>query len=130
MHHRTASRAGSPARTGLPAGAVGPAGTDSQGNGNRRREEDTVDQVMTWSVSIDIGEHDGRTRAVAHLHTRDDRQLAGVGFARLAPTDRDIPEIGAELATARALADLSRRLLGAATEDVEAVTGQPGHLVM
>ena len=89
-----------------------------------------MDEVMTWSVSIDIGEHDGRTRAVAHLHTRDNRQLAGVGFARLAPTDRDVPEIGAELATARALAELSQRLLAVATEDVETVTGQPGHLVM
>ena len=89
-----------------------------------------MDEVMTWNVTVDIGEHDGHTRAVAHLHTRDSRQLAGVGFARLAPSDRDVPEIGAELATARALGDLSRRLLALATEDVEAVTGQPGHLVM
>lgn len=89
-----------------------------------------MDEVMTWSVTVDIGEHDGHTRAVAHLHTRDSRQLAGVGFARLAPSDRDVPEIGAELATARALGDLGRRLLAVATEDVEAVTGQPGHLVM
>jgi hypothetical protein len=89
-----------------------------------------MDEVMTWTVRVDIGEHDGRTRAVAHLHTRDSRQVAGVGFARLAPTDRDVPEIGAELATARALADLSRHLLAVTTEDVEAVTGQPGQLVM
>lgn len=89
-----------------------------------------MDEVMTWNVTIDIGEHDGHTKAVAHLHTRDKRTLAGVGFARLAPSDRDVPEIGAELAAARALADLSRSLLAIATEDVEAVTGQPPHLVM
>jgi hypothetical protein len=89
-----------------------------------------VDEVMTWNVTIDIGEHDGRTRAVAHLHTRDTERLTGVGFARLAPTDRDVPEIGAEIAAARALADLSRHLLGVATEDVEQVTGEPSHLVM
>jgi hypothetical protein len=89
-----------------------------------------VDEVMTWNVTIDIGEHDGRTRAVAHLHTRDKDRVVGVGFARLAPSDRDVPEIGAEIAAARALADLSRRLLGVATEDVEAVTGEPSHLVM
>lgn len=89
-----------------------------------------MDETMTWSVRIDIGEHDGHTRAVAHLHTRDTERLVGVGFARLAPTDRDVPEIGAEIAAARALADLSRRLLGAATEDVEQVTGEPSHLVM
>ena len=89
-----------------------------------------MDEVMTWHVTIDIGEHDGHTKAVAHLRTRDTERLVGVGFARLAPADRDVPEIGAEIATARALADLSRRLLGVATEDVEAVTGEPSHLVM
>ena len=89
-----------------------------------------MDEVMTWTVTIDIGEHDGRTRAVAHLRTRDTERMVGVGFARLAPTDRDVPEIGAEIAAARALAELSRRLLGAATDDVEAVTGEPSHLVM
>lgn len=89
-----------------------------------------MDEVMTWNVTIDIGEHEGHTRAVAHLHTRDTERLTGVGFARLAPSDRDVPEIGAEIAAARALADLSRHLLGAATEDVEQVTGQPSHLVM
>ena len=89
-----------------------------------------MDEVMTWNVTIDIGEHDGRTRAVAHLHTRDTDRMVGVGFARLAPADRDVPEIGAEIAAARALAELSRRLLGVATEDVEAVTGEPSHLVM
>ena len=89
-----------------------------------------MDEVETWSVTIDIGEHDGHTRAVARLRIRDTERIAGVGFARLAPTDKDVPEIGAEIAVARALADLSRRLLGVATEDVEQVTGQPGHLVM
>ena len=89
-----------------------------------------MDEVETWSVSIDIGEHDGHTRAVARLRTRDTERITGVGFARLAPTDRDVPEIGAEIAVARALADLSRRLLGVATDDVEQVTGQPSHLVM
>ena len=89
-----------------------------------------MDESQTWTVTVDIGEHDGRTRAVAHLHTRDTDRLVGVGFARLAPADQDVPEIGAEIAAARALAELSRRLLGAATEDVEAVTGEPSHLVM
>jgi hypothetical protein len=89
-----------------------------------------VDEVQTWSVTVSIGEHDGHTRAVAHLHTRDTTRLTGVGFARVAPADRDVPEIGAELAAARALADLSRQLLSATTKDVEQATGQPAQLVM
>ena len=89
-----------------------------------------MDQTMTWTVTVDIGEHDGRTRAVAHLATRDTTRLTGVGFARLDPADRDVPEIGAEIATARALTDLGHRLLQVATEDVEQAVGQPAHLVM
>jgi hypothetical protein len=88
-----------------------------------------MDAVKTWSVRIDIDEHEGRTRAVAHLRTRDTDRLVGVGFARLNPSDPDVPEIGDELATARALSDLGHRLLSAATEDVEQLPGGSAHLV-
>jgi hypothetical protein len=87
-----------------------------------------VDEVKTWNVTVEIGEHDGHTRAVARLHTRDTEALVGVGFARLNPTDEDVPEIGDEIAVARALADLSRRLLGVATDDIEQISGEPAHL--
>lgn len=81
-----------------------------------------------WSVQINIAEHEGdSTRAEAHLATGDN-QLTGVGIARLSPEDRDVPEIGDELAVARALSELSRQLLHAAAEDIEGVTAQPVHL--
>jgi hypothetical protein len=89
-----------------------------------------VDEVKNWTVSIEIDEHDGHTRARARLHTRDTERLVGIGLARLNPTDRDVPEIGDEIAVARALADLSRRLLHTATEDVEQNSGESAHLVM
>ena len=89
-----------------------------------------MDDVKQWTVTIDIDEHDGHTRAVARLQDRDTERLTGVGLARLDPADRDVPEIGDEIAVARALSDLSRRLLGAATEDIEQVSGEPAHLVM
>jgi hypothetical protein len=89
-----------------------------------------MDQVKDWTVRIDIGEHDGRTRAVAHLHTQDTETLVGVGFARLHPDDPDVPEIGDEIAVARALSDLGHRLLHTATGDLEQVGGEPVHLVM
>jgi hypothetical protein len=88
------------------------------------------DEVRQWMVSIEIDEHEGRTPAVAHLHTRDPDRLVGVGLARLAPTDRDVPEIGAEVAVARALSDLAARLVQAASEDIEQITGQPAHLLL
>jgi hypothetical protein len=89
-----------------------------------------MDTVMTWTVTVEIDEHDGHTRAVARLHTRDTEKLVGVGLARLNPADRDVPEIGGEIAVARALSDLSRRLMRTATEDVEQLSGEPAHLVM
>jgi hypothetical protein len=76
-------------------------------------------QAQRWTVTIDIDEHDGRTRAQARLHTRDTDELVGVGFARLNPADRDVPEIGDELAAARALSDLAHRLLDVAGTDIE-----------
>ncbi|MGY1704829.1 DUF1876 domain-containing protein [Geodermatophilus sp. SYSU D00697] len=87
-------------------------------------------EVTTWTVSIELDEHDGHTRAVARLHTRDTDRLRGVGLARLDPADADVPEIGEEIAAARALSDLSRRLLQTASEDVEQSTGTPAHLTM
>jgi hypothetical protein len=68
-------------------------------------------EARTWSVHITIDEHNGHTRAVARLHTRDTDRLTGIGLARLNPTDNDVPEIGDELAVSRALANLSDRLL-------------------
>jgi hypothetical protein len=81
-----------------------------------------------WNVVVDIDEHEGRTRAVARLQADDMEQIVGVGTARLNPEDRDVPQIGDELATARALSELSHRLLHAAAEDIEGITHQPAHL--
>ncbi|MCX2729392.1 DUF1876 family protein [Saccharopolyspora sp. NFXS83] len=57
------------------------------------------------------------------MHTRDD--IAGRGLARRNPGDTNIPAIGAELATARALSDLAHQLLDASIADVEQATGHP-----
>ena len=79
--------------------------------------------MKRWTVDIYVDEEgDGRTYAEARLHTGADTMLVGVGRARLNPADRDIPEIGDELATARALTDLGHRLLLAAAGDIEAIT--------
>ena len=79
----------------------------------------------SWSVQIDLGEHDGMTRAVARLHTGDRTSLTGTGAARLNPADRDVPEIGDELAAARALSELAHALLDAAADDISGVLDEP-----
>lgn len=75
-----------------------------------------------WTVDIFIAERAGRTHAEARLHTGNRTHLVGTGSARLNPTDRDVPEIGEELAAARALSELAHLLLGAAADDIEGVT--------
>ena len=70
-----------------------------------------MDAVKTWTVQVDIDEHEDRTRAVARLRTGGDQSLAGTGLARLNPADRNVPQIGDELAVARALSELSHLLL-------------------
>ena len=84
-----------------------------------------MNKAKCWTVIIDIDEHDGRTQAVARLHTRDTDTLTGVGLARLNPADRDVPEIGDELAAARALSELGHHLLSAVADDIEAVARGP-----
>jgi hypothetical protein len=85
-------------------------------------------EAKRWTVDIHIDEHEDRTRARALLHNRDETGLVGVGLARLNPADTNIPEIGDELAVARALADLAHQLIDATVTDIETVTHTPAHL--
>ncbi|GAA5110460.1 DUF1876 domain-containing protein [Pseudonocardia adelaidensis] len=83
--------------------------------------------LKRWSVAIEIDEHDGRTRAVARLDAGA-TELTGVGLARCSPEDRDVPQIGDELAVARALSELSHKLVDATASDIEQITHQPAHV--
>ncbi len=87
-----------------------------------------MNNTKTWHVDIYLGEHEGQTHAEARLRPAEDVTLVGTGTARLNPSDRDVPEIGDELATARALSDLAHRLLHTAAEDIEAITNERARL--
>jgi hypothetical protein len=84
-----------------------------------------MNHTKTWHVEIYIGEHEGQTHAEARLRPNGEVTLTATGTARLNPTDRDVPEIGDELATSRALSELAHRLLHAVAEDIEAITHEP-----
>lgn len=88
-----------------------------------------MDTTKTWKLGIHIDEHDNQTHARAHLVT-DDNELTGQGVARLNPRDTDVPEIGDELAVARALSDLAHQLIEAAAGDIESVTHQRGAVTL
>jgi hypothetical protein len=84
--------------------------------------DSTNTTTATWSVDIFLDEREGRTHAEARLRTGSRTHLVGTGSARLNPTDRDVPEIGEELAASRALSELAHQLLAAAADDIEGVT--------
>ena len=86
-----------------------------------------MDAVKTWTVQVDIDEHEDRTRAVARLRTGGDPSLTGTGLARLNPADRNVAQIGDELAVARALSELSHLLLDVAAREIEQSSGVPAH---
>ena len=78
--------------------------------------------LRRWTVDVYVGEDDGRTYAEAALCDDIGNHLLGQGGAWLNPTDPDVPEIGDEIAVARALVDLGHRLLDTASADLASVT--------
>lgn len=72
----------------------------------------------SWQVTIDLVEVDKETRAHAVLVGGE--PLDAEGSAHRRPGEADVPEIGDEIAVARALRRLSDLLLGAADVDLAA----------
>jgi len=61
-------------------------------------------------VAISIVERDGQTLAMARLSCVD-RECVGVGLSGLSAAEHNFEGVGGELAIARALSDLGRRLV-------------------
>ncbi len=81
--------------------------------------------VITLEVSL---EEDGdHTEARATIDIGG-AHFAGWGRARRNPADPNVPMIGEELATARALSDLAHKLMEAAAEAISEREGRPAHL--
>jgi hypothetical protein len=84
--------------------------------------------VKNWRVDLYLFEQDAATMAHAVLHTDAPTALDSRGETRRSPGDVDVPEIGDEVAAARALRRLADRLLGVASHDIEAIEGHEVHL--
>jgi hypothetical protein len=106
----------------------GPMSDDGSEESNRRRP--AMISSRRWRVDISIDEHDDErtTRAEARLQTNDRTDLVGRGTAHRNPADSDVPEIGDELAVARALSELAHELLHSAASDIEQITHERVHL--
>ena len=77
-----------------------------------------------WKVDVFLFEDDAEVTAEAVFHADAARPIVGRGAARLS-TNATAPEIGAELATSRALAALGHRLLELTAEDLAALPAAP-----
>lgn len=75
-------------------------------------------KAKDWSVELHITEEGMDTVAHAVLLGGGEMKATGRGHARRNPIDREVPEIGDELAVSRALADLADRLDGVASMDI------------
>jgi len=81
-----------------------------------------------WSMAVFVAEIDGETDAEAYLTRADNRNFSGRGKAKLNPADQDVAMIGEEIAIARALSDLSHKLLHSAAVGVETMTHEKARL--
>ncbi|QYC41855.1 hypothetical protein Nocox_21245 [Nonomuraea coxensis DSM 45129] len=80
-----------------------------------------------WTVRIFVTEDGDDTSVRAVLVTRGGGRVDGLGRARRNPADRSVPEIGDELAVARALDDLAGKLSAISREPSrEAEVTPPG----
>lgn len=79
--------------------------------------------TKTWHLELFLYEQGDHTKADAVLRTDAGTELRSSGIARRNPVDREVPEIGDELAACRALSEMAHHLLLAATNDVEENVG-------
>ena len=79
-------------------------------------------ETKVWTVEVLLEETTDETEAKATLAAGDVR-VGGWGRARRNPADPEVPKVGEELATARALSDLSHKLLEAAAHEIESFSG-------
>ena len=84
--------------------------------------------IKTWHVELFIYEDGDETSARAVLHSDSVRHPEGTGRTHRSPGDAVVPEIGDEVAAARALRALADTLLGVAALDIEDIEHQPAHL--
>ena len=81
-------------------------------------------RVHDWQVRVTIFENDDETHANVVLLSDSPAHLTARGESTRGAHDRPVPEIGDEIAVARALRHLADELINAATVDIETLTGE------
>lgn len=80
-----------------------------------------------WHIEVEFQEDDTHTNATVVLRLPD-RELQARGHATRNPADKPQPRVGEEIATARALNDLTSQPLEQAANEISAVTHQPANI--
>jgi hypothetical protein len=80
--------------------------------------EAVMNENRTLGLTVQIIERETDTQAEVELQLSPGEVLHGYGSARRNPRDTDIPQIGDQLATSRALSDLAHKLLEAAAAEI------------
>ena len=117
--HATAAAAAAPAPSAPTAPSPQGAATAST---------PSAAHIRDWTVRISVFEGDDTTAAHAVLLSDAPEHLTARGHSQRNPKDRSVPEIGDEVAVARALRHLADQLLATAELDIESVTGQEAHV--
>ncbi|MGW5240074.1 dsRBD fold-containing protein [Monashia sp. NPDC004114] len=112
-----AAPVGAPDRD-LPAAEPGSETSQPPATQNERR------RVRDWNVRITIFESEDDTHARVVLLADSPKKLTAEGDSRRGDHDLPVPEIGDEVAVARALRHLADQLLATAEGDIEALTGE------
>jgi len=71
-----------------------------------------------WKLTFETREDEDHCEIVVHLDAAD-RSLSGFGRSRRNPKDPSVPQVGEELAAARALHDLANHLTDDARSIIE-----------
>ena len=113
------------ATTGSTAEAESGAESGSAAESAVAGELASATHTRSWKVNLDLYETEDETKAYAVLVAEAPRQLDATGTAHRNPVDQPVPEIGDEIAVARALRRLSDRLFELASADIAGIEGEP-----
>lgn len=80
--------------------------------------EATMNQTRTLTLNMQVIEAEAKTTADASMTTGSGQVVHGHGTARRHPDDSDVPQIGDEIAVARALSELAHKLLDTAAQEI------------
>jgi hypothetical protein len=90
----------------------------SKANPSRCCLEAAMNRTRTITLNIDLVEKEAETTADVSFTTGDGTVLTSHGIARRNPRDPDVPEIGDEIAVARALSEMAHKLLDVAAGEI------------